>query len=198
MGKRLFDILGSLAGLVITLPLYPFIAAAIRLDSPGPIFYCQSRVGLNGKPFTILKFRTMEHGADSQRHLTTKVDSRITGAGQWLRRTKLDEIPTFMNVLKGEMSLVGPRPERQVYVSHYTPEQLQVLSVRPGITDLGTLRFVGEADLLGDEANFENIYIRNILPEKLRLNLEYIANRSFWYDIRILLSTLLGLVRNKE
>lgn len=198
MGKRLLDILGSLAGLVLTFPLYPLIALAIKLDSSGPIFFCQSRVGLNGHPFTILKFRTMERDADSQRHLTMNVDSRITGVGRWLRRLKLDEFPTFLNVVKGDMSLVGPRPERQVYVDHYTKEQRQVLSVRPGITDLGTIRFNHEAKLLGDGETSEDVYLNQILPEKLKLNMEYIARRSFWYDLRILLWTLLLIVRLKE
>lgn len=198
MGKRLFDILGSLAGLVVTLPLYPLIAAAIKLDSPGPVFYRQTRAGLNGRPFTILKFRTMARDADRERHLTVNVDNRITGTGRWLRRLKLDEVPTFLNVFMGEMSLVGPRPERQAYVDHYTPEQRRVLSVRPGITDLGTLRFNDEAEILGDEADSENIYLNQILPEKLRLNLEYIDRRSLWYDVRILIWTLLLLVRRKR
>ena len=198
MGKRLLDILVSLAGLILTFPLNPFIALAIKLDSPGPIFFCQSRVGLNGRPFTILKFRTMERDADSQRHLTMNVDSRITGVGRWLRRLKLDEFPTFLNVVKGDMSLVGPRPERQVYVDHYTKEQRQVLSVRPGITDLGTIRFNHEAELLGDWETSEDVYLNQILPEKLKLNMEYIARRSFWYDLRILLWTLLLIVRLKE
>ncbi|MBI2855844.1 MAG: sugar transferase [Chloroflexi bacterium] len=198
MGKRLFDILASFAGLAITLPLYPFIAVAVKLDSPGPVFFSQSRVGLNGRPFTILKFRTMVRDAYRQRAITMKVDRRVTRVGRWLRGLKLDELPTLWNVLKGEMSLVGPRPELQVYVDHYTPEQRQVLSVRPGITDLGTLRFNDEANLLGDEGQFEDVYLRQILPEKLRLNLEYIARRSFWYDMRIILLTLLLIVRRRN
>ena len=198
MGKRIFDILASLAGLVVTLPLYPIIAVAVKLDSPGPIFYRQSRVGLNGRPFAILKFRNMVRDAYRQRPVTIKVDTRITGVGRWLRGLKVDEIPTLWNVLKGDMSIVGPRPELQVYVDHYTPEQRQVLSVRPGTTDLGTLRFNDEANLLSDEDQFEDVYLKRILPEKLRLNLEYIAERSFWYDMRIIFSTLLLIVRWKR
>ena len=198
MGKRIFDILASLAGLIVTLPLYPIIAVAVKLDSPGPIFYRQSRVGLNGRPFAILKFRTMVRDAYRQRPVTIKVDTRITRVGHWLRGLKVDELPTLWNVLKGDMSIVGPRPELQVYVDHYTPEQRQVLSVRPGITDLGTLRFNDEANLLSDEGQFEDVYLKRILPEKLRWNLEYIAQRSVWYDMRIIFSTLLLIVRWKR
>ena len=198
MLKRLFDILTSLAGLSITLALYPFIALAIKLESSGPIFYCSTRVGLDGGPFTIIKFRTMVKDADRHKPITMKADSRVTKVGRWLRRFKLDELPTLFNVLKGDMSIIGPRPEIPQYVSQYTPEHKRVLCVRPGITDPGTLRFNNEADLLIDTDQFERIYLEQILPEKLHLNLQYIDGRSFFYDLRIIFLTLFLLIHQRK
>ena len=197
MLKRLFDNLAGLAGLVITLTLYPFVALAIKLESPGPIFYCSTRIGLNGRPFTIIKFRTMANDADRQKPITMKGDTRVTKVGKWLRRFKLDELPTLFNVLKGDMSIVGPRPEIPRYVSQYTPEQSLVLSVRPGITDPGTLKFNNEVVLLTEE-QFERIYLAQILPEKLRLNLQYLDRRSLFSDLRIIFSTLFLIILQKE
>ena len=188
MGKRLFDVIACLGGLAVTLPLYPFIALAIRLESPGPILFRQRRVGLHGRPFHIIKFRTMVGSAAEGGPITVKGDSRITTVGKWLRRIKLDELPTLLNVLKGDMNVVGPRPEIPLYVQHYTPEQQRVLSVRPGITDLGTLRFNDEAELLAS-GDYHDVYVEKVIPEKLRLNLEYIDNRSFFLDLRIILKT---------
>ena len=153
--KRLFDILTAFTGLMVTLPIYPFVALAIKLGSPGPVFYRQVRIGLNGHPFAILKFCTMINGTDGERFITMKSDPRITRVGGWLRRFKLDELPTLFNVLKGDMGIVGPRPEIPLYVKSYTPEQRRVLSVRPGITDLGTLQFNNEADILTDGDAFK-------------------------------------------
>ena len=198
MLKRFFDIVASFVGLVVTIPFYPFIALAIKLDSPGPVFYLQDRVGLKGKDFRILKFRTMATGADRQQLITGTEDSRITKAGRWLRRFELDELPTLFNVLKGEMSIVGPRPEAKRIVEHYTQEQRRVLSVRPGMTDLGTVRFRSEAKLLADGSDFEGIYLKHILPEKLKLNLEYIQRRNFFFDLYIIFSTLFLILRQKK
>ena len=198
MTKRTLDLVFSLVGLLVTLPFYLFVALAIRLDSPGPVFYLQERVGLSGRRFRILKFRTMVSGADRQGSITVKLDPRVTRVGRWLRRYKFDELPTLFNVLKGDMSLVGPRPELPQYVDRYTSEQRGVLSMRPGITDLGTLRFDAETDLLTEADNLEDLYLERILPEKLRLNLEYVDKRSFFLDMRIVFETLLLIVRRKS
>ncbi len=187
---RLFDIVASTAGLAITLPLYPFIALAIRLESAGPVFYRQRRVGRHGREFVIWKFRTMADGADRQRSLTVNGDDRITGVGQFLRRWKLDELPTLMNVLSGEMSVVGPRAEVPRYVDSYTPEQRRVLDVRPGITDPATLDFVDEASLLDGGEDFEDVYLSQVLPAKLRISLEYIECRSVAADLRVIWRTV--------
>ncbi len=198
MLKRLLDIFASLAGLAITLPLYPFIALAIKLDSPGPVFFHQKRAGLNGKPFSILKFRTMVTSTERQRPISVKEDPRVTSVGRWLRRYEIDELPTLLNVLIGHMSIVGPRPELPMYVEHYTPEQQRVLSVRPGMTDLGTLRFRNETDLLVDGRYSAETYLQEVLPRKLRLNQEYIDKRSIAFDLQIILKTLTLVVRQKK
>ena len=194
--NRAFDVVTSFSGLMVTLPFYAAVWVAIRLSSPGPCFYRQERVGLNGRPFTILKFRTMVVDSDRGRPITTKGDDRITRVGRWLRRFKLDELPTLWNVLRGDMSLVGPRPELPRYVSRYTAEQRRVLSVRPGITDPATLRFDDESDLLTD-ADFEETYVTCVLPEKLQLNLEYLDRRSFLSDLRMIFSTLFLMAKRK-
>lgn len=175
--------------------MLPCIALAIKLDSSGPVFFRQARVGLHGRTFKILKFRTMIVNADMLDPITVGADARITRVGSWLRRFKLDELPTLLNVVNGNMSIVGPRPELPKYVQQYTLQQKRVLSVRPGITDPGTLRFDDEAWILDDANDPERTYIEQILPEKLRLNLEYIDNRSFLYDLRIIFKTLSLMAR---
>ena len=140
----------------------------------------------------------MVRDADKQRPISVRGDARITSVGRWLRRLEVDELPTLLNVLRGDMSIVGPRPELPLYVQRYTPEQRRVLSVRPGITDLGTLRFRHEADLLTDADQFEEVYQEYIMPEKLRLNLEYIDRRSLLLDLRILLQTLSLIIRKSK
>lgn len=197
MIKRAFDIMVSSIGLAIISPLFLFIALAIKLDSPGPVYFRQARVGLYGRTFKILKFRTMAVNADKYGPITMLSDTRITSVGFWLRRFKLDEFPTLFNVLNGDMSIVGPRPELPLYVEQYTRQQKRALSVRPGITDPGTLRFDDEARMLNESDNYERAYLEQILPEKLRLNLEYIDNRSFLYDLRIIFVTLWLTVRRK-
>ena len=196
--KRLLDILAAIVGLVATTAFYPVIAVAIKLDSPGPVFYQQRRVGLNKCPFFILKFRTMSDHAENERPITIGNDHRVTRVGKKLRRYEIDEWPTLINVLKGDMSVVGPRPEIPRYADMYTREQQEVFSLRPGMTDLGTLRFRDETKLLVDHDNFENIYLGQIMPEKIRLNMEYVQSRSLLLDLRIVLQTLLLIIRGAK
>ena len=198
MLKRAFDAVASSVGLLLICPFYPLVALAIKLDSPGPVFFTQARVGLNGSSFQFIKLRTMVQDAEGQSPITMKGDPRLTRVGQWLRRRKLDELPSLFNVLRGDMSIVGPRPELRRYVSRYTPEQQRMLAVRPGLTDLGTLSFDNEAELLGDANRLEAVYLEQILPEKIRLNLEYVDKRSFLFDLRIIFATLFLIVRKKR
>jgi lipopolysaccharide/colanic/teichoic acid biosynthesis glycosyltransferase len=198
MLKRLFDMVASAAGLAATLPFYPFIALAIKLDSPGPVFYRQVRVGLNGRPFRIWKFRTMVTEAERAGLLSNQGDPRITRVGRWLRRFEIDEMPTLINVLVGDMSIVGPRPEVPRYVELYTPEQRRVLSVRPGMTDLGTLRFRNETALMDSASSPEQVYLEQILPHKLSLNLEYVQRQSLFFDLYVIFATLFLILRQKK
>ena len=191
MGKRAFDLAASGLGLLVLAPVFAFIALAIRFDSPGPVFYRQERVGRGGKPFLIFKFRTMQVDADRVGGpLTVGGDPRITRAGRFLRKGKLDELPQLLNVVRGEMSLVGPRPEVPKYVALYTPEQREVLEVRPGITDPASIEFRDENELLEGSSDPEALYVSEILPRKLGLNLEYARGAGFFYDIRVILATL--------
>jgi lipopolysaccharide/colanic/teichoic acid biosynthesis glycosyltransferase len=190
MIKRLFDIVFSLVMLVLFLPLFLLLACWVSLDSRGGVFFGQDRVGLGGTHFKLWKFRTMKPQSEKSGQLTVgSTDSRITGAGYFLRKFKVDELPQLWNVLRGEMSVVGPRPEVPRYVAHYTKEQREVLNVRPGITDYASLQYFDESDLLAKSDNPEETYIREILPTKLRLNLSYIQSRSFWGDLRIIALT---------
>ena len=198
MANRAFDILASAFGLLIASPLLPVIALAIKFDSPGPIFYRQLRVGLNGAPFRILKFRTMGTDAESKGAISVKADARVTRVGRWLRRFELDEVPTLMNVLMGDMSIVGPRPEVPSYVENYSAAERRVLTVRPGMTDLGTLRYRNETEMLDGEDDSERVYREKILPDKLNLNLEYVDKRSFLFDLRIIFATLFLIVSRKR
>lgn len=188
--KRLFDILVSILFLLILGPLLLFIAGWIRLDSNGPVFYRQERTGRYGRMFRIYKFRTMYPDSDRKGLLTVGGrDPRITRAGLILRRYKLDELPQFLNVLYGEMSIVGPRPEVKKYTDMYTEDQRQVLNVRPGITDYASLEYIDENELLARSSDPEAVYIREIMPAKLALNMKYIREVSFLTDIRIILKT---------
>jgi len=190
MLKRLFDIVSSSTVLLLTWPLFILIALLIKLDSPGPVFYIQWRVGKGQKPFKIYKFRTMLNGADQQGPaITVGNDKRITRVGMVLRRFELDELPTLLNVLKGEMSVVGPRPELPKYLKFYTEEQQRIFSVKPGMTDPGTVKFRNEAKLLAGSADPEAVYLEKILPEKLELNLDYLEKQSFLYDLSIIFRT---------
>lgn len=189
--KRIFDIVVSFVGLVILSPLFLILAIAIARDSKGPVFFKQTRVGRNGVPFKIYKFRTMIEDAEAKgMQLTVGNDSRITEVGAFLRKTKIDELPQLINVLKGEMSFVGPRPEVPKYVELYTEDQRQVLMVRPGITDLASIEYRNESDLLASTDNPEKIYVEQIMPKKLDLNMRYIERISFVTDIGIIFRTI--------
>ena len=192
MGKRAFDLLLAGLGLVLLSPLLLVIAIAIRIDSPGPVFYRQERIGRHGVPFRIHKFRTMRH--DPQHggpQITVGDDARITRVGVFLRRTKLDELPQFIDVLRGRMSLVGPRPEVPRYVALYPAElRAQVLSVRPGITDLASIEFRDEAALLARASDPEREYVEVVMPRKLALAARYVRSASLALDVTILWRTL--------
>lgn len=189
--KRLFDIIISGLGLLCLSPLFLFVAVWIKLDSAGPVFYRQSRVGRGGKDFRIFKFRSMRTDSDKGSLITIgEHDTRITRSGYFIRKYKIDELPQLINVLTGEMSLVGPRPEVRRYVDLYTPEQLHVLDVRPGITDESSIRYRDENKLLGSVENPDEYYINVIMQDKLRINLEYVAHHSFINDICLILRTI--------
>lgn len=195
MTKRMFDLFFALIGIAILLPLFFIIAIWIKLDSPGPVFFRQIRIGRYGREFRIYKFRTMVTKAESiGRQITVANDIRITRSGRFLRKYKLDELPQLFNVVKGEMSFVGPRPEVPKYVALYTPEQRRVLEVLPGITDLASIKFRNESELLKQTANPENVYVREIMPQKLELNMQYIAQISLRFDILIIVRTLLRVI----
>lgn len=195
MLKRAFDILFVLPGLIILFPLMGLIALFIRMDSKGPVLYIQNRVGRYGKPFGLYKFRTMHPDSDKKGLLTVGGrDPRVTSIGYTLRRYKLDELPQLVNVLKGEMSLVGPRPEVQKYVDLYTPEQRQVLTLRPGLTDYASLHYFNENELLADSADPEKRYVEELMPAKLKLNLQYLRDAGLFTDLKIIFKTLLRIV----
>jgi len=196
MSKRLFDVLAAACGLLLLAPVLLAIALWIRLDSPGPALFRQQRVGRHGRLFNIYKFRTMADRPDDGRQLTVGGDPRITRAGRFLRRTKLDELPQLLNVLEGTMSLVGPRPEVPRYVDRYPPAVRQtVLSVAPGITDLAAILFKDENDILGHAPDPERAYVETILPVKLEYYQRYVHERSFWLDLSILFRTLVAILR---
>lgn len=189
--KGLMDRFSALVALLILTPLFLLLAFWIRLDSPGPVFYRQQRIGLKGIPFFLLKFRTMRPASDRAGLLTVgSQDSRITRAGYWLRKYKLDELPQLWNVLKGEMSIVGPRPEVEKYVRLYSPEQRLVLDVKPGLTDLASLQYFDESELLARSPDPEQTYIAEIMPAKLALNRRYIEQMGFWTDLGIIFRTI--------
>jgi len=194
MLKRLFDITAALIGLIILIPVFIVVAILIKLDSPGPVFFKGKRVGQYGKIFYILKFRSMVPDAPQKgATITCKDDPRITRIGRFLRNTKLDELPSLVNVLKGEMSLVGPRPEAPAWVERYTPRQRVVLTIKPGITGLAQIKYRSEEDLLS-QTNWEAEYFP-IMNDKLNIDLYYVKHRSFILDIRILLGTIVVLFR---
>lgn len=198
MLKRALDLVTALLGLVLLSPVMLVIAAAVRLDSPGPAFFRQQRVARGGRIFEILKFRSMRDlPAGSGKLITVEHDSRITMVGAFLRRTKLDELPQLINVLKGDMSLVGPRPEVSKYVDLYPAEiRALVLSVRPGITDEASIEFRNESALLASAVDPESCYITEVLPRKLEIYARYAQKHTLLGDLRILARTLLAVVRH--
>jgi lipopolysaccharide/colanic/teichoic acid biosynthesis glycosyltransferase len=190
---RLLDIIFSFFGLLILSPLLLLIAVWVKLDSQGPVFYRQVRVGRFGKDFRLFKFRSMRVNADKSGLLTVGGrDPRVTNAGYYLRKFKLDELPQLLNVLAGDMSLVGPRPEVRKYVELYSPEQKNVLNVRPGITDIASIEYKKENELLAGSPDPEYTYIHEVMPEKLRLNQIFINNPSAWNYIKIIWRTVFG------
>ena len=188
MPKRLFDTLFSSLGLIVTSPFLIFSAIAIKLNSKGPVFYRGKRIGRYGKPFRIYKFRTMVVNAEKLGgHSTADDDPRITKTGKFLRKYKLDELPQLINVLKGDMSFVGPRPEVQHYVDMFTEEEKAILSIRPGITDWASLWNPDEGAILKGSKDPEKAYMEKIRPEKLKLQLKYVKEGSFRIDLKIIL-----------
>lgn len=189
--KRIFDLICVVPGIMMLSPLFMLIALGIKISDRGPVLFKQERIGINGKPFTMLKFRTMVVGAEKLgAQLTVGNDKRITGIGGILRKTKIDEFPQLFNVLFGEMTLVGPRPEVPRYVNQYTAEQKKVLELIPGITDPASIEFRNENEILADAHNLDAVYIHEIMPEKIRLNLEYARNASLLSDIHIIFQTI--------
>ncbi len=196
--KRLFDIVASGLGLVILSPLFLVVAIWIKLDSPGPVFFRQVRVGRYNKDFRIFKFRTMRVGSDKGSQITIGGrDPRVTRAGYWLRKFKIDELPQLINVFIGDMSFVGPRPEVRHYVNYYTPEQKHVLDVRPGITDAASIKYRNENELLEKAEDPEKYYVEVIMQEKLALYLDYVAHHTLWGDIKFICNTFWAIVVNR-
>ena len=195
MLKRIFDITLSLFGLIILLPFMLIIAIFIKFDSKGSIFFKQIRVTKGGREFKILKYRTMRAGSDKYSQITVGKDERITKIGSFLRKYKLDEIPQLINVLIGDMSLVGPRPEVPKYVALYTDEQKEILKVKAGITDYASIEFSDENDLLASEEDPEKEYIEKIIPKKIELNKKYLSEISVLTDIRIILLTIKKILK---
>jgi len=194
MAKRLIDLCGSLMGLVLLSPILLILAVLVRFDSPGPVFYRGVRIGRFGKPFRMFKFRTMVANADQIGGPSSASDDvRITRLGRFLRQYKLDEFPQLLNVLRGEMSLVGPRPEVTEEVLLYTPEEKRLLDVRPGITDWASIQFRNEGEILRGSADPHQAYREKIRPQKIQLGLEYVQRQSLSVDCRILLQTLRAL-----
>ena len=193
--KRAFDLLISVVVLIIFSPVFIIVGIFISLESKGGVFFSQERIGKNLVPFKILKFRTMKLNSESEGKLTVgSKDNRITKVGYRLRKYKIDELPQFINVLKGEMSIVGPRPEVNKYVELYNQEQKEVLSIKPGITDYASLEYFEENKLLGESSNPEETYINEIMPKKLEINLKYVKKHSFFTDLNIIWKTFLRIL----
>jgi lipopolysaccharide/colanic/teichoic acid biosynthesis glycosyltransferase len=193
--KRLIDVVAAACGLAVTAPLFVVIAAAIAATSPGPVFFRQQRIGRGFRPFTLYKFRTMAAGAELGAPITADGDRRVTGVGRWLRKSKLDELPQLFNVLKGDMSLVGPRPEVRRFVEMFRADFEDILAVRPGITDFASLEYRYEEETLAGFEDPEASYIAVVLPHKIVLCRRYLRERGALTDLRILLLTLTALVR---
>lgn len=197
--KRLFDIVASGLGLILLSPLFLVLAIWIKADSKGPVFYRQTRVGRYNRDFRIFKFRSMRVGSDKGSLVTIGgQNERITRAGCFIRKYKLDELPQLINVLIGDMSLVGPRPEVRHYVNYWTPEQMHVLDVRPGITDPASIKYLDENELLEKAENPEKYYIEVIMQEKIKLYLQYVEKQSFLYDIALIFKTFWMIVTRES
>ena len=193
---RLFDIIFSFFGLLLLSPLFLIIALWIIMDDPGPVFYRQQRVGKDGKDFGLLKFRSMRVGADKMSLITIgERDPRVTRAGYYIRKYKLDELPQLWNVFVGEMSLVGPRPEVRKYVDLYTEDQRKVLSIRPGITDYASIEYIDENRLLAESSDPDKTYIEEIMPAKIALNMRYINHQTIGEYIKIIFLTFYKIIR---
>lgn len=193
--KRLFDILASGLGLVCLSPLFTAVAVWIKLDSRGPVFYRQVRVGRGNKDFRIFKFRSMRPDSDKLGLITVGGrDPRVTRSGYYIRKYKLDELPQLINVFIGDMSLVGPRPEVRKYVDMYSPDQLHVLDVRPGITSLASLRYRNENEVLAKAEDPDKCYIEKVMPDKLAIDLEYVRKANLWNDIKLIFSTFREII----
>ena len=196
--KRLFDVIASGFGLIVLSPLFIILAIWIKLDSKGPVFYRQVRVGYKNKDFRIFKFRSMRVGADKGSLVTIGGhDPRVTRSGYFIRKFKFDELPQLINVFLGDMSLVGPRPEVRHYVDYWTPEQMHVLDVRPGITDPASIKFRNENELMEKAEDPEKYYIEVIMQEKIRLYLEYVEKHGFWYDLGLIFKTFWVLIKER-
>lgn len=196
--KRLFDIVASGLGLLVLSPLFLILAIWIKMDSKGPVFYRQVRVGRNNKDFRIFKFRSMRVGSDKGSLVTIGGhDPRITNSGYFIRKFKFDELPQLINVFVGDMSLVGPRPEVRHYVDYWTPEQMHVLDVRPGITDPASIKFRNENELMEKAKEPEKYYIEFIMQEKIKLYLEYVEKHNFFYDLGLIFKTFWVIVKER-
>ncbi|MEN3324107.1 sugar transferase [Mariniflexile soesokkakense] len=195
IAKRCFDISFSIIGLILLAPLLILISILIKIDSKGPILFIQGRVGKNNKDFNIYKFRTMQIQSETKGLLTLgNNDSRITKIGYFLRRYKIDEFPQLLNILKGDMSFVGPRPELRYYVNFYSEDDMKIFVVRPGITGLASLKYRNEVELLKAAENPEEFFIKTIIPDKLKYNKEYIKRRSFFFDLKLIFITIAKVV----
>ena len=193
--KRIFDFVSSVIALLLFLPFLIIISLLIIIESRGGVFYRQVRVGRNGREFKIYKFRSMRTGADKEGRITIGNDKRVTRVGKFLRKTKLDEIPQLFNVVIGQMSIVGPRPEVPEYVRLYNDEQRKALAVKPGLTDIASLEYINEQEILGRSDDPGLTYIEEVMPAKLKLNLEYIAKRNFFFDLKLIFRTVFKIMR---
>lgn len=194
--KRVFDIVACVTAVLVLCPVWLCIGLMVACGSKGGAFYRQTRVGRNGKEFKLLKFRTMRKDADKIGGLiTVGEDNRVTRVGRFLRKYKLDELPQFLNIIKGDMSIVGPRPEVPKYVALYDERQRRVLSVRPGLTDYASIEYISENELLAQSPDPDKTYIEEIMPAKLELNLKYIDNQSVMEDLRLIFKTLFSIVK---
>lgn len=194
--KRLFDLVCSFVGLILLSPVLLIVSILIKLDSSGPVFFKQVRIGKNEQPFKILKFRTMVNDAEKKgKQITVGQDNRITKVGSFLRKYKLDELPQLINVFVGDMSLVGPRPEVPKYTQYYTKEQKRIFEVRPGITDYASIKYRNENEILGKSEDPEKTYIEEVMQDKLKINFEYIDKRSVREDIFIIFNTIAKIIK---